>query len=211
MYHTLKKRLTKSNKKSTTLKNNNNSINNKFIIHISGSSGVGKTTLGNKLQKKFGNKIIVKDTDDLINEFSNGNYENFDAIKYQKFINNFINKQNVPIIFVGLNNGGWGLNNKPYNMYSKYNFYITLDKNIIFVQRCKRFLQKYALSNEKIFYNDLIKNPKIFNSKIKDACNYNFIMNQINQWDNYHKKHKFLFIPREQIFTKVSKILNNYL
>jgi len=96
-------------------------------------------------------------------------------------------------------------------MYSKYNFYITLDKNIIFVQRCKRFLQNYALSNEKIFYNDLIKNPKIFNSKIKDACNYNFIMNQINQWDNYHKKHKFLFIPREQIFTKVSKILNNYL
>lgn len=193
---------------SRTLKNNN-LINEKLIIHISGASGVGKTTMGNKLQKKFGNKIIVKDTDDLIEEFSKGNYQNFDTIKYQKYINEFINNQNKPIVFVGLNN--MPLKNKPYNMYSKYNFYITLDKNLIFTQRCKRFLENYVFNKNNIFYNDLIKNPNIFNSKIKDACNYNLIMKNINKWDNYHKKHKFLFLSNEKIFIQVSKIINNHL
>ena len=40
-----------------------------LIIHISGASGSGKTTLGNKLKKHFKRKIIVKDLDDLRDEF----------------------------------------------------------------------------------------------------------------------------------------------
>ena len=35
------------------------------IIHISGASGAGKTTLGKKLEDKYGSKITVKDIDDL--------------------------------------------------------------------------------------------------------------------------------------------------
>lgn len=35
------------------------------IIVISGVAGSGKTTLGNKLERKYSNKIIVKDIDDL--------------------------------------------------------------------------------------------------------------------------------------------------
>ena len=36
-----------------------------MIIHISCSSGGCKTTIGNKIKKKFGNKVIVIDVDDL--------------------------------------------------------------------------------------------------------------------------------------------------
>ncbi len=37
-----------------------------MIIHISGTPGSGKTTLGEYLQKKFGSKVVVYDTDGFI-------------------------------------------------------------------------------------------------------------------------------------------------
>ena len=60
-----------------------------IIIHISGASGSGKTTLGNKLKEEYGNKIIVKDTDDLRRDFIKDFYgdNRFDIIdknEYQK-------------------------------------------------------------------------------------------------------------------------------
>ena len=79
------------------------------IIHISGVSGAGKTTLGNKLKEQFKNKIVVKDIDDLRTEFIKKYYDNkkFDIIdkeEYQIYINNFIKKHSSkPLIFVGLN------------------------------------------------------------------------------------------------------------
>ena len=45
-----------------------------MIIHISGPSGSGKTTLGNKLKNEFKNKIVVKDLDDLRDEFIKSYY-----------------------------------------------------------------------------------------------------------------------------------------
>ena len=77
----------------------------KIVIHISGPSGAGKTTLGNKLQEKFGNKIVVKDLDNLRDEHINKTYDtskgwSVDEVKYQKFIDDYISKQNKPIIFV---------------------------------------------------------------------------------------------------------------
>ena len=36
-----------------------------MIIHISGSSGRGKSTIGNKIKKIFDNKVAVFDVDDL--------------------------------------------------------------------------------------------------------------------------------------------------
>ena len=46
-----------------------------MIIHISGASGSGKSYLGNKLKKKLGKKVIVKDLDVLRDEFINKNYD----------------------------------------------------------------------------------------------------------------------------------------
>lgn len=40
-----------------------------LIIHISGALGSGKTTLGDKLKEQFKSKIVVKDLDNLRDEF----------------------------------------------------------------------------------------------------------------------------------------------
>ena len=85
------------------LKNKNNMIGGtpEIIIHISGASWSGKTTLGNKLKTKFGNKIVVKDIDDLRVEFIKEYYEDkewdiIDKDAYQIFIDNYIDKINKP-------------------------------------------------------------------------------------------------------------------
>jgi len=74
-----------------------------MIIHISGAPGSGKTTIGLKLKKHYKNKVIIKDLDDLFAEFMKLNTEKFNSKKYQNFIDDFINKHNKTIIFVGLN------------------------------------------------------------------------------------------------------------
>ena len=79
-----------------------------IIIHISGVSGAGKKTLGNKLTEQFKNKIVVKDIDDLRRDFikkyyGNKKFDIIDKVEYQKYIDNFVKKHaSKPLIFVGL-------------------------------------------------------------------------------------------------------------
>jgi len=71
-------------------------MSKKLVIHICGSSGSGKTTLGNKLRDKYGNKIKVKDLDNLRNnyliKFCNDNWNLFNKKEYQKCLR-FINDE----------------------------------------------------------------------------------------------------------------------
>ena len=82
---------------------------NKIIIHISGATGSGKTTLGNKLKKQFGKKITVKDIDKLRRDFikeyyGDTKFDIIDKVEYQKYIDNFCKKHSLkPLIFLGLN------------------------------------------------------------------------------------------------------------
>ena len=65
------------------------------IIHISGTTGSGKTTLGNKLKETFGSKIIVKDLDHIFNEYVTKNkIENLKIITYEKYLSDYIKQQN---------------------------------------------------------------------------------------------------------------------
>ena len=112
----------------------------KIIIHISGATGSGKTTLGNKLKEKYKNKIVVKNLDELIDEFIQYYYGNkpftyIDENEYQNYIYDYINKQKKPVIFVGLNDNNnpkverfiKGKAKKYYDLRSQYNYYIDLD------------------------------------------------------------------------------------
>ena len=47
-----------------------------MIIHISGFPSSGKTKLGEKLQKMFGTKVVVYDTD-LFIQHNNNNGKNY--------------------------------------------------------------------------------------------------------------------------------------
>jgi len=189
-----------------------------IIIHISGSSGSGKTTLGNKLKEKFGDRIIVKDIDDLRWEFIKNEYgeekiENFNNIAYQKWIDNFIMEQNKPIVFVGLNNMPWWNKDLYYNMHAKYNFYITLDSSTIFKQKCGRFISDIYNHKDEIIEDFIIKSSDtIMDIKrgVENECNYKEINRMNDKWNSDYEKQGYIFLPPEEIFNRVSNILDKY-
>jgi len=84
-----------------------------MIIHIAGPSGAGKTTLGNKLKKKYGKKITVKDLDDIRDDFKAYHIKkgtSFELFRknfkknYQLFLDNYINEHNKKILIItGIN------------------------------------------------------------------------------------------------------------
>jgi len=189
-----------------------------LIIHISGASGSGKTTLGNKLKEHFKSKIIVKDLDILRDEFIKEFYGNkkwtyIDENKYQLYINDYINKQKKPIIFVGLNdNTVYGKNkNLYYNVHSHHNYYIEIDDMIIVKQKCIRLLND--IQTDKMAMEDLVKDNerfiKKFTEAIKMECNSKQTIKQNNKWKKDYDKQGYKFMSRENIYKSVVKILNN--
>jgi len=106
--------------KNIDINNQTGGMNN-LIIHVSGSSGSGKTTLGNKLKEKFGNKIIVKDLDELLDEyfvyhFGKNTTYNLGDVDEKSYQDEFIDKQNKPLVFVGLNDNPRGIKKIYYNI-----------------------------------------------------------------------------------------------
>ena len=189
-----------------------------LIIHISGASGSGKTTLGNKLKEQFKSKIVVKDLDDLRDEFIKKFYGNkkwtyIDENEYQLYINDYVNKQKKPIIFVGLNdNTIYGKNkNLYYNVHSQHNYYIEIDDMIIVKQKCIRLLND--IQTDKMAMEDLVKNNekflKKFTEAIKIECSAKQTIKQNNKWKKDYEKQDYKFRSRENIYKSVVKILNN--
>ena len=197
---------------------------NKIIIHISGATGSGKTTLGNKLKEKYKNKIVVKDLDELIDEFIQYYYGNkpftyIDENEYQNYIYDYINKQKKPIIFVGLNDNNnpkverfiKGKAKKYYDLRSQYNYYIDIDDMIIVKQKCLRLLDTRI--NDKMAMNDLVNNNekfvKMFVEEIKKDCSAKKTIKMNNKWKKDYEKQGYKFMSRENIYKSVVKILNN--
>ena len=185
-----------------------------IIIHISGASGCGKTTFGNKLKKTFKNKIIVKDLDILRDKHIEKTYDttqkwNIDEKKYQKYIDDFIKKQNKPIIFVGLNDNILGNKKLYYDLHSKYNFYIDIDDKIILRQKFLRLLKD--LPNDIIAMKDLVDNNKKFVENIKwalnETCNLDNLIKMNNKWKKDYKKQNYKFMSIDDIYKKIKKIL----
>lgn len=197
---------------------NGNNYENKFIIHISGPSGAGKTTLGNKLKKKFGDKIVVQDIDDLHEKFitqygkkSGEHTVDFDTKLYQEYIDAFIVKQKKPIIFVGLNDAPLRHEKLYYDMHSQYNYYIDIDDTVVIKQKCLRLLSE--LPKNKFLMNDLVHNNKKFIELIKQAidfdCNEENILKNNDRWRKDYKNQSYKFMSRNKIFDAVSKIIQN--
>lgn len=159
-----------------------------MIIHICGPSASGKTFLGKKLSEKFGDRIIVKDFDELRNNFYHNNNKKWDDKKFQNFLDNFIiSHKNKNLIFVGLNCIPMFNFNYYFDLHSDYKYYIDIDIDELYKQSCKR-------------HNPA--NPHIFN------CNYKNIQKYCNLWNKEYKKQGYEFLPHDEIYNKVSELLS---
>jgi len=188
---------------------------NNLVIHISGPSGSGKTTLGDKLRNEFGNKIIVKDFDDLRREFfrtkNMQKVKMIDKDKYQLWIDNFVSKQKKPLILTGLNHMPWWHKTHYYNTHAQHKYYINLNSDIIFKQKCKRFISDvFCDQQERLVKNlttDNKKHLKGVQNAIGNECNYDETIKMNQMWNHDYKKQGYEFLSREHIFKEVSKII----
>ena len=193
----------------------------KMIFHISGPSGSGKTYLGNKLKEMFKNKIIVKDIDDLRNEFIKEEYGenlmfvdiNFSKNKFQKYINLYIKNIKKTLIFVGLNNMPWWDKNHYYNLHSQYNYYITLDNDVNFKRMCARFFIDMFVNDKDELINDIMEDEiiafKQINIAIKRECSYKQMIKNNKKWEKDYLDQDYTFMTSENIFKNIVKILKD--
>ena len=185
-----------------------------MIIHISGAPGSGKSTLGMKLKKYYKTKVIVKDLDDLFAEFMKLNTKKFSSIKYQKFIDNFINKHNnKSIIFVGLNSEH--ITNKFYNINPDYKFYIDLPIDINlkrhFLREIDGWLDWMQNRDKNILFNQLLNDENevingltnSFTRTLKISKQKKFIMS----FDAHYITENYQFLSSTQIYNKIIKLI----
>ena len=197
----------------------------RVVVHISGASGSGKTTLGNKLKSRFGDKIIVKDLDELLDDYfanafgknSNHNLGDVDEKLYQSYIDEFVQNHAKPIVFVGLNDNFVDFypkrKNMYYNVHAMHEFYIDISDDVIVEQKCKRFFDN--VKNDVGLMKTITTNNKNFlkttHTAIDTECSKAGIMKWVHKWKKDYKKQGFRFMDRNQIFQSVSKILRQAL
>lgn len=190
----------------------------KIVIHISGPSGSGKTTLGFKIKEYYNSNVIVKDLDDLRDEFIKKTYDttqkwSLNEIEYQNYINNFIVKYKKPIIFVGLSDNPSGNKQMYYDVHANYKYFIGCDDNIILERKCKRMFQN--LQNDKIAMNDLVNNNEKFLKTIKNAidqnCNLNNTIASNKKWKDDYELQGYVILSPNIIFSKIKAFINKYI
>lgn len=198
----------------------------KLIIHISGPSGSGKTFMGYRIKEKLGDKVIVADLDDLLSEFVMIKEKSKQATSdildtwekdYQQYINDYIEKQEKPIVFVGLNTnlGSIDFRNKKitppqafYDIPADYKFYIDLPINEILEQKFNRQVTEMSNNKEKYFKNWL-KSPNKTQDKINSDININLWKNETIKLNKLYKSKKYTFAKKDDIFDYVYKIIIN--
>jgi ABC-type oligopeptide transport system ATPase subunit len=192
-----------------------------MIIHICGAIGSGKTTLGKELLTLYKGKIIVKDLDNLLNQYTKTN--KFTSKGYQKYIDNFIEKHNNKIIvFVGINQD-MGRTKTLYKLKPDYKFFINLNikenARRRFVRDYKNdvkyfFLWKYSGSEPSSgeIYEEWIKDEKMNTKRLQNIIEEMSplgLEKNILQFHNKYRKLDYKFMSAERIVEKISKIISD--
>ena len=187
-----------------------------IIIHIAGTQGSGKSTIGNKLLKNYPYKIYVCDLDDLHGDFltqlQTEDRRQRKIIDYQKYINHYIRNHNdKPIVFVGLDAelclGLMEDSDVYYNLYSKYNYFILSSDNTL-KQRFFRQIEKLNKRKE-YFFTEWLKNPDIIQDKLFRFVNLNEWKINNNKCDELYLSRNYKFLTSEEIYDNVSKLISN--
>jgi len=183
-----------------------------MIIHISGSPGSGKTTIGHKLKKHYKNKIVVKDLDDLFTEFIKEHQ--FDPKKYQKYIYDFINQNDDKIIiFVGLNSEH--LTDTLYDVRADHKFFIDLSIKTNLERHFSReingWLDWMTHRDKNILFDQLVNDQ---NGVTKDLANSLTKVLDISQQRDFilpfadtYKNEGYIFLDSDAIYDEIAKII----
>ena len=177
-----------------------------IIIHIAGTQGSGKSTIGNKLLEEYPDKIYVCDLDDLHGDFLSLSQPQ----SYQKYIDKYIrNHSDKPVIFVGLDAelclGLMEYSDIYYNLYSKYNYYISSTENTL-KQRFFRQIDKLNTRKE-YFFDEWLKNPDEIQDKLFRFVDLNKWKENNSMCDKLYKSRKYEFLSSEEIFSRILGIL----
>jgi adenylate kinase family enzyme len=200
--------------KTKYLELRNMDVNNQIgggnlIIHISGSQGAGKTTLGNKIKEKYDDMIYLKDLDDLYDEFINQK-----KIKdYQEFINNFIKENsNKPLILTGLSaercKGEMDDDDDTFfEINTDYKYLIKIDENDILKQRFFRQVSKLNDRKEMFFEAWLKNNDDIQKKLFRYVDLLKWKTNNI-ACNTIHKKHNYKIMDKNDIYHTVCNLID---
>jgi len=116
-------------------------------------------------------------------------------------------------IVISLDFPTWWHKTHYYDLHTDHKFYIDLDTNIIFKQLCARLFKDFSIDD--IMLSDLIKDNKTalkhIKSDISNQCNYDKNVKMNNIWNNSYKKQGYVFLSRDNIFKKISQIINKHL
>lgn len=187
-----------------------------LVVHVAGPSGAGKTTLGRRLKADFGDRIEVKDLDDLRAEFIAARYHgepfaSFDKESYQAYIDKFVESHKfLPLVWVGLNEMPWWHKGHFYNVHATHQYYITLDDETVLKQKCRRFLAGLADSEADMQY--LVDHNERYLVNVTRAlqveCNLQQTVTMNADWAKAFKSQGYQFGTRDEIAEDVSDVLN---
>ncbi len=196
---------------------------NSIVVHVSGFPGSGKTTLGNKIQKMFKNKVVVFDTDGFIQpdtpegkrlikmetEFYNGKRTDWNEHRalwkatLKRKIEEFIaHHPNKVIVFVGsLDN--FAPPNTIYPIDADYKFVLDVPLD----QLMMRYFFRIYLGDKEVtakqredYWKKLAKG--IYNIRGSDE-----IIRDHKKYEAWHKKHGYTFKTDEEIIRFVGKLI----
>jgi len=186
-----------------------------IIIHVSGSPGSGKTTIGNKLKKHFGDEIVVKDLDDLFSEFMKSNHGKFDPELYQEYIYNFIkNNDDKIIIFVGLNSEH--ITNRLYDIQATHKFFINLPIEINLKRHFDReingWLNWMVHRDKYILFDQLISDQnKVITdltTSLSEVLNISHQEKFISSFTDTYMNEGYTFLDSDAIYDKIVNLIN---
>ncbi len=193
-----------------------------MIIHISGFPGSGKTTLGEIIQKKYGSKVVVYDTDGFIQHHNNNgkallkvendmttvkktqkDYNTLWRKTIKESINKFIKEHaDKPIIFVGSldNFAPMDANYSPPVDY-KYILDVPLYEIMKrYYQRLYKQDQDWTKKQTDNYWKAVSKN--IYNIKSSTG-----IIKDNEKYMQWHKKNNYEIMKPEKIIKLINKLL----
>jgi Cdc6-like AAA superfamily ATPase len=180
-------------------------------IHVAGPPGVGKTVLGNRLAAALGPKILVKETEDLGQEFVAAR-----SSSYQLFIDSFIARNLFkPLVFLG-DNIATVYNVRDhgmfYDLHCAKHYFIDLDPATLLHQKYKRLLNHLSNSAKELPYlfshnSQYLANV---NKAFDDECNLAHTLADAKLLAGAYQSQGYVFASRDQIYNRVLDICQSF-